>query len=248
MVEIVFPLKNRVVDTTRKFAQEILLHPLFNIQKHGLENLEIVRDTPVMLPYAFHTGHGDVLVVAHALLESGINSFAVPGAADYWFKDPKMVALANLFTPVFPLPRPSKAKAEENPLAGVKDAMKLQIDLIQKRGLSLLLAVEGTRTDLPPEERKFMPGCAFLAIETGVPIVPVTVVGYETVYPKGTAIPRPYDFHNQGFDKRKRVDVIFGEPLDSTGVKNNSQNRQMLTDRVKNVVIQTYYQYAKRLK
>lgn len=110
MVEIIkFPLKNPVVDTTRRIAQEILLHPLFNIQKHGLENLEIIKSSPVMLPYAPHTGHGDILVVAHALLESGINDFAVPGAADYWFKDSRNIVLANLFVPVFPLSRPSKA-------------------------------------------------------------------------------------------------------------------------------------------
>lgn len=125
--------------------------------------------------------------------------------------------------------------------------MKMQTDLIQNRGLSLLLSAEGTRTSLPPEDRKFMPGFAFLALETGVPIIPVTIVGYETVLPKGTVIPHPFNLHNPGFDKRKRVDIIFGEPLHFINVKNNSHNREMLTDGIKKVFIQTYYQYANKI-
>lgn len=245
MVEILkYPLKNPVVDTTRRIAQELLLRPLLNIHKHGLKNLETMKG-PVILPYAPHTGHGDVLVVEHALLESGINNFAVPGAADYWFRNPINKTLANLFAPIFPLPRPSKAEAGANPLAGVFDAMKMQIDLIQNRGLSLLLSAEGTRTNLPPEDRKFMPGFAFLALAADVPIIPVTVIGYETVFPKGTVVPHPFDLHNKGLDKRKRVDVIFGEPIRLSNVKNNSHNRKILVDILKEVFVQTYYQYLK---
>lgn len=247
MTEIKFPYKNPVIDGTRKFAQDILLHPLFKIEKHGLKNLEIMKKTPVIIPYAIHTGHGDILLIAHALLESGFNQFAIPGAADYWFKDPKMIALANLFAPVFPLPRPAKAEAGSNPMAGFKDAIKLQMDLIHNRGLSILLSAEGTRTKLPPEDRIFMPGFAYLAIKAGVPIAPSTITGYENVLPKGTLIPHPFNFHNQGTDKRKVIKVIFGEPLDVTGIKNTSDNREALTKDVKQTIVRTYNQYTDKI-
>ncbi len=246
MAEIKFPYKNPVIDRTRKFAQDILLHPLFKIEKHGLTNLEIMKTTPVIIPYAIHTGHGDILFVAHAILESGFNQFAIPGAADYWFEDPKMIALANLFAPVFPLPRPSKAEYGSNPLAGFKDAIKLQMYLIKERRLSLLLSAEGTRTNLPPEDRVFMPGSAYLALKAGVPIIPATVVGYETVLPKGTTIPHPFDLNKKGPDKRKVIKVIFGEPLSVTGIKNTSHNQEELTENLKQTIVQTYHQYANK--
>lgn len=64
-----------------------------------------------------------------------------------------------------------------------REALEAGIDRL-KRGISLLIYPEGTRSpdgNLLP----FRPGPFTMAIETGAPIVPVTVLGVREIMPKG---------------------------------------------------------------
>ncbi len=70
-----------------------------------------------------------------------------------------------------------------------------------KKGLPVVVFPEGTRQG-SGRERKIQPGIGFLAVKSGVPVVPVHIKGSENVLPPKTKMP-----------KRGRVTVIFGKPL-----------------------------------
>ncbi len=70
-----------------------------------------------------------------------------------------------------------------------REALQRAVDTLRS-GISMLIFPEGTRN---PTARllPFRPGPFQLAIEAGVPVVPVTVHGALSLMPRGTAFPRP---------------------------------------------------------
>ncbi len=77
-------------------------------------------------------------------------------------------------------------------------------------GMSLAVFPEGART---PDGllQEFKPGAFRIALKAGVPIVPVTIRGTFALLPRTTLAPRP-----------GRVDVIVGEPIDTTAYTEKS--------------------------
>jgi 1-acyl-sn-glycerol-3-phosphate acyltransferase len=73
---------------------------------------------------------------------------------------------------------------------------------IVRKGLDLVVFPEGTRSSdgrlLP-----FKKGSFYLAMDTGVPIVPVTILGTEELLPKGSVLARP-----------GKVSIVFHSPID----------------------------------
>ena len=225
-------------DTSRRTVGE-MLHLFFNIQKQGIENLDTLAGKPAVFVYFPHTGMGDILIAQHVLCESGITNLFVQGAEDYWFHNPRKLLLANLVTPIFPLPRQTV-----DPSVGmddIQDAMSLQIGLINNDKLSVLLSPEGTRSNLPADKRTVHSGFAQLALQTQVPVVPIIIAGYENVLPKGTSIPHFLKFTGLPHpDYRQRVGVVIGEPIDTTGFEDNSSSRKALTAQAKKIFLKTY--------
>jgi 1-acyl-sn-glycerol-3-phosphate acyltransferase len=81
-------------------------------------------------------------------------------------------------------------------LGAMKEALKRL-----KNGRVVLIFVEGTRR-IGSQPSKAHPGAGFLAIKSGVPVVPVFVKGTDKVMPPGA----------KSF-KRGRVYATFGEPI-----------------------------------
>lgn len=77
-----------------------------------------------------------------------------------------------------------------------------------RSGYSILLFPEGGRTRTE-EMRTFKPGAAYIAIEAGVPIVPMAIKGSRRVLEPGSTHLRP-----------GRVELRVGEPVSTTGMKN----------------------------
>jgi len=100
--------------------------------------------------------------------------------------------------------------------ASVK-SMNLGVQLIQERGISLLLFPEGGRTN--GEMREFKEGAAYIAIKAGAPIVPVGIVGTRAVLPKGSS-------HVSG----GRVLLRIGDPIPTAAMK--LHDRAQLTERL----------------
>ncbi|NNH05378.1 lysophospholipid acyltransferase family protein [Microbacterium ulmi] len=100
------------------------------------------------------------------------------------------------------------------------DALEQQRQLLEA-GKAVALYPEGTRS-LDGRLYRGRTGVAFLALQTGAPVVPVGLVGTDKVMPVGAKMP----------SLKHRVTVKFGEPLDLTthGAADSGKARRLATD------------------
>jgi len=102
------------------------------------------------------------------------------------------------------------------------DALDQQRRLLDE-GSSVALYPEGTRS-LDGRLYKGRTGVAFLALETGAPVVPVGLIGTDKVMPVGAKMP----------SLTERITVRFGEPLDlgHHGPASSGRARRAATDEI----------------
>ncbi len=102
------------------------------------------------------------------------------------------------------------------------DALEQQRMLLDE-GLAVALYPEGTRS-ADGRLYKGRTGVAFLALQTGAPVVPVGLIGTDRVMPVGAKMP----------SLRERVTVRFGEPLDLSahGPADSGRARRTATDAI----------------
>ncbi len=176
----------------RTLLQRTLMDPLLAllcpIQARGLENLENLSGP--LLFSANHTSHLDTLLVLKVLPRRYRWRLSLAAAADYWFANPLLGNLTALLINSFPMARQGNARP----------GMEHTVDLID-RGWSVLIFPEGTRS-LSGEMQPFKPGVGLLAVELGVPVVPIHLRGVYAILPKGSRVPR-----------RGPVEVTIGAPL-----------------------------------
>ena len=94
-------------------------------------------------------------------------------------------------------------------------ALRTGLGVLQEGGLFGIYP-EGTRS---PDGRLYRgkTGVARLAIESGVPVVPVAMIGTDKAQPIGTVIPKP-----------TRIGIVIGEPLDFSRYAGMSTDRFVL--------------------
>jgi long-chain acyl-CoA synthetase len=176
----------------RILLQLMLLDPLLALlcptKVKGLENLENLSGPALFL--ANHTSHLDTPVVLKVLLRRYGSRLSVAAAADYWFANPLLGNLTTLLLNAFPMARQGNARP----------SMEHIVDLVD-RGWSVLIYPEGTRST-SGELQPFKPGVGLLAVELGIPVVPIQLCGLHKVLPKGSRLPR-----------RGPVEVTIGAPL-----------------------------------
>ena len=110
-----------------------------------------------------------------------------------------------------------------DPRASIK-TMQTAADVIQKRGISMLIFPEGGRSHdgvLQP----FKEGGAYIAIRAGVPLVPIALIGTDRVLPFGSGTPRT-----------GRVTLRVFPPIETTSL--TLKNRQELTERVRELIVE----------
>lgn len=102
------------------------------------------------------------------------------------------------------------------------DALDQQRALLED-GRAVALYPEGTRS-LDGRLYKGRTGVAFLALQTGAPVVPVGLIGTDKVMPVGAKIPTT----------KERITVRFGEPLDLSphGPASSGRARRGATDEI----------------
>jgi 1-acyl-sn-glycerol-3-phosphate acyltransferase len=90
-------------------------------------------------------------------------------------------------------------------------------------GEAIALYPEGTRS-LDGRLYKGRTGVAFLALQTGAPVVPVGLTGTNEIMPVGAKLPR----------LRPRISVKFGQPIDVTrhGAADSGRARRQATDEI----------------
>ena len=148
-----------------------LKHSQITLNIHGQENL---TRTPAIFVIN-HQSMTDIFIISALLPDKTLpiakKSFGTIPILG-WFLRATGVVLIDRYNP-------SKA------LEGMKQAK----DIIIKQGLSIVMAPEGTRTktgELQPLKK----GAFYLAIQTKLPMIPITIVGAYDLFPKSSWIPK----------------------------------------------------------
>lgn len=139
---------------------------------------------------ANHTSHLDTPLILCSLPSAWRRRTAVAAAADYFFDTWWRAAGSAVVFNTFPIERRSGTISST------------PADLLED-GWNVVVFPEGTRS---PDgwARPFRLGAAYLAVQAGVPVVPVAIRGSYAAMPRGRGWPLP---------GRPPVTVRFGEPL-----------------------------------
>ena len=136
-----------------------------------------------------------------SFLDGPMLEMIIPGAARVVLKKSvgriPIVGLAMRFVGFIPVDR----KGAE----GGKRSIARAVRMVREKGYSFLIFPEGTRSR-DGKLQRFRRGGFFLALESGAPIVPVTIRGTFALMPKG-----------QKFARRGTVGVAFHDPIPVTG-------------------------------
>jgi 1-acyl-sn-glycerol-3-phosphate acyltransferase len=98
-----------------------------------------------------------------------------------------------------------------------------------REGKSVMSFPEGTRST-EGKIRPFKKGMFHLAIKSGVPIVPISIIGAGEIMPRRSLHIKPGN-----------VTLVIGKPIDVSGY--SAESRGELIDRVQKVIAGNYYEY-----
>ncbi|MEM7247977.1 MAG: AMP-binding protein [Acidobacteriota bacterium] len=183
---VIGPLLARLIAPLLRVTARQLYRYWFTLDTRGLERLP--TDGPFLLA-ANHQSHLDAGAVLAALRPTG-RRVRVVAARDYFFDTPTKGAFFSSLLGAVPFDRHG---GHERGFARCREVLA--------SGQPLLIFPEGTRS-LDGRLQAFKPGVGRLALETGVPVVPVRIEGAHEALPKGARWP-----------KRHPLRVLLGEPL-----------------------------------
>ena len=180
----------------RFIAQRAILKPVVwsvvRVTVIGRRDLRGVGRAFVVV--ANHSSHLDAPLILGALPRRLARYLAAGAAADYFFDVWWRRGLTGLFFNAFPVDR-----SGVNPRA-------ISAKVLLESGVPLLVFPEGTRSRTG-EIGTFKTGAAALVAATGVPCIPVALIGAGIAHPRGSKWPKP---------GRLPVGVVFGAPLTPT--------------------------------
>ncbi|MCE9667590.1 1-acyl-sn-glycerol-3-phosphate acyltransferase [Myxococcus stipitatus] len=161
--------------------------------------------------------------------------YDAPVQLAYITKHTRYVAKAELFKiPVFgaAMRRAGNIPVERSGSGGDRARMSEAVTALRER-VSVLFYAEGTRSE-DGRLRPFKKGAATLAIQAGVPVVPMAVSGTRLILPKGGRAVR----------WGQRVALVVGEPILTKDL--TLDDRDALTRRLEDAVAQLYTEACKR--
>ena len=136
-----------------------------------------------------------------SFLDGPLLEMLIPGAARVVLKKSVLripiVGLGMRFVGFVPVDRKG--------IKGGKRSIAKAIQMVREKGYSFLIFPEGTRSR-DGKLQRFRRGGFFLALETGAPIVPVTIGGTFELMPKG-----------QKYARKGSVRVAFHDPIPTRG-------------------------------
>jgi 1-acyl-sn-glycerol-3-phosphate acyltransferase len=166
---------------TIKFLATVLMKILFRVERHGIEH--VPRTGPLLI-IANHSSFLDPPLVG-AMAPRQLTFLA---KAELF----RVPFLGWLITRLGAYP----VNREGADMAAFRTTQRALTE-----GRAVLIFPEGTRGD-EGELRPAKPGAALLAVQSGVPVVPVYVRGSGRAWPRGRRLPQP-----------AKVVVTFGPPL-----------------------------------
>jgi len=174
----------------------------------GLDNLEGLKAPAIFV--SNHSSHLDAGLILCTLPAEWRRKTATGAAADYFFDTWWKSVGTSLLYNAFPIDRGGRRQQ-------IPTARRLL-----EEGWNLLVFPEGTRTSDGWMQR-FRHGTARLAIQVGVPVVPIGITGAYAAMPKGSSWPKP---------GRPPVLVRYGEPLHPAEGEDHRQLSRQMTEAV----------------
>jgi long-chain acyl-CoA synthetase len=177
----------------RTALQQAVMFPLLRTRcrPFDVEGVDgLVRCASPLLFISNHASHLDSIAILRALPAGLRCRVAVAAAADYFYRSRLLGSAVSLLINAFPFSRRGSVRPSIDYCGELAD-----------RGWSMLIFPEGTRSptgSLQPFQR----GIGLLALELGLPVVPVAVFGTHAILPKGKLIAGSGP-----------ISVKFGEPI-----------------------------------
>jgi len=207
---------------SRFVAQRLILKPLVwsltRVTVVGKEKLRGLEGAFIVV--ANHSSHLDAPLITGGLPRPQARYLAAGAAADYFFDVWWRKGLTALFFNAFPVDRTGTGK---------KAGLSRQL---LERGVPLLVFPQGGRAKSELIQG-FKPGAASLSIATGVPCVPIALVGAGRAMPRGTSWPK------RG---RLPVAIVFGSPVRAADGETASQ----FSERLASMVSALYNDYSEK--
>ena len=154
-----------------------------------------------------------------SFLDGPLLEMLIPGAARVVLKKSilriPVVGLGMRFVGFVPVDRKG--------IKGGKRSIAKAVKMVKEQGYSFLIFPEGTRSR-DGKLQRFRRGGFFLALETGAPIVPVTIRGTFELMPKG-----------QKYARKGRVRVAFHDPITTVGY--TPETMAGLMDKVRRAIL-----------
>ncbi|MGZ4128603.1 MAG: lysophospholipid acyltransferase family protein [Actinomycetota bacterium] len=187
--------RTEVAKAARAALQAYGLSPLVDfVVAPKVEGLDVLRSLrPPVIFIANHSSHLDAPLVLTSLPPAWRERTATGAAADYFFDVWWRATATALVFNAFPVER-SGGKGRATALART----------MLQDGWNVIMFPEGTRSK-DGWVREFRLGAARLAVENGVPVVPIAIRGSYQSMPRGASWPAK---------GRKPVRVRFGRPID----------------------------------
>ena len=201
----------------RQAILKTMVHPLvaseLSLRVYGLDRLSDVEG-PVIF-FSNHSSHLDATLIMSTLPDRWQKKTAVGAARDYFFDVWWRQAFTALVYGAFPIDR------AKGGTGAIDKARELARD-----GWSIVVFPEGTRTT-DGHMQRFRHGASRLALEVGVGVVPIAIVGAYQAMPKGRFWPR---------EGRPPVTIRFGDVIEPEP----GETHQDLSRRMQQAVAQLF--------
>jgi len=181
----------------------------FRVKLTGVENIPL----PPFIMAPNHASYLDSFLLAANLPLRVFKSLYFQGASKY-FEGPFMRWFAH-FAHVIPI----------DPDTSLRSALRVSAHILKQKK-ALCIFPEGGRS-FSGEVMEFKKGVGILALELGVPVVPVSIKGTFRAMPRGSMFPRPVP-----------VEIRIGRPLPPAVDRDAADPAQAFADRVREEVLE----------
>ena len=193
-------------------AHSLLAHLLYRIK---VSHSEVLPKDKGYILCANHVSHIDYLWIGQSLDKNQFMKLCCMAKKEI-FKDSFIVRLLRDICGMIPVDR---------------SGMNTEVLRLCKKQLeeqwSLLIHPEGTRSE-DGTLGSFKKGAATIAIEAGVPIIPVYIKGGYEIFPKGSKMLKLFNWKEKS---RYQVEVIYGDPIEPADL-----SAEVLTQKVEQAI------------